>query len=135
MRKQEASTSVLPRTSAGHHQESKTHRSQVRPEFDYIILLLQGGGALGAYQAGVYEALAAADLHPDWVAGISIGSINAAIIAGNPPNLRVEKLRKFWNGITRQPFDFTGGELGTLERYVLPKRLCVTHTVKRLMAA
>jgi NTE family protein len=63
-------------------------------QFDRVVLLLQGGGALGAYQAGVYEALAEADLHPDWVAGISIGAINAAIIVGNPPNLRVAKLRE-----------------------------------------
>jgi NTE family protein len=58
---------------------------QERTRFEQIALLLQGGGALGAYQAGVYEALAEADLHPDWVAGISIGAINSAIIAGNPP--------------------------------------------------
>jgi NTE family protein len=70
-------------------------------------LLLQGGGALGAYQAGVYEALAEADLHPDWVAGISIGAINSAIIAGNPPEERVAKLRAFWEGITTNPlFDW-----------------------------
>lgn len=79
---------------------SKTHRESKRPEFDRVVLLLQGGGALGAYQAGVYEALAEADLHPDWVAGISIGAINAAIIAGNPPNRRVDRLREFWQGIT-----------------------------------
>jgi|SRR6516162_9955304 predicted acylesterase/phospholipase RssA len=60
--------------------QSKTHRSLKRPTFKTIVLLLQGGGALGAYQGGVYQALAEADLHPDWVAGISIGSINAAII-------------------------------------------------------
>jgi NTE family protein len=59
-------------------------------------LALQGGGALGAYQGGVYQALAEADLHPDWVAGISIGAINAAIIAGNPPASRVDRLREFW---------------------------------------
>ena len=53
-----------------------------RPPFDCIALLLQGGGALGAYQGGVYEALAEANIHPDWIAGISIGAINAAIIAG-----------------------------------------------------
>ena len=71
-------------------------------------MLLQGGGALGAYQAGVYEALAEADLHPDWVAGISIGAINSAIIAGNPPEERVAKLRAFWEGITTNPlFDWT----------------------------
>jgi NTE family protein len=71
-------------------------------------LLLQGGGALGAYQAGVYQALAEADLHPDWVAGISIGAINSAIIAGNPPEERVAKLRAFWQAITTNPlFDWT----------------------------
>ena len=67
-----------------------------RLPFERIALALQGGGALGAYQAGVYEALAEADLHPDWVAGISIGAINAAIIAGNPPASRVDRLREFW---------------------------------------
>jgi NTE family protein len=66
---------------------------RTRPPFECIALLLQGGGALGAYQAGVYQALAEADLHPDWVAGISIGAINSAIIAGNPPEERVAKLR------------------------------------------
>src|SRR5919205_438454 len=68
-----------------------------------IALVLQGGGALGSYQAGVYQALAEANLHPDWVAGISIGSINSAIIAGNPPSERVAKLRAFWEGITANP--------------------------------
>lgn len=65
-----------------------------------VGLVLQGGGALGSYQAGVYEALAGSDYPPDWVAGISIGAINAAIIAGNPPARRVEKLRDFWETIT-----------------------------------
>jgi NTE family protein len=60
-------------------------------------LVLQGGGALGAYQGGAYEALAAAGLEPEWVAGISIGAINAAIIAGNPPERRVQRLREFWD--------------------------------------
>ena len=58
-------------------------------------LVLQGGGALGAYQGGVYEALSAAGHEPDWIAGISIGAINAAIIAGNPADRRVERLRAF----------------------------------------
>jgi len=71
-----------------------------RPPFDCIALLLQGGGALGAYQGGVYEALAEANIHPDWIAGISIGAINAAIIAGNPPNSRVDRLREFWTQVT-----------------------------------
>jgi NTE family protein len=71
-----------------------------RPPFECVTLLLQGGGALGAYQGGVYEALAEANIHPDWVAGISIGAINAAIIAGNPPNSRVDRLREFWTQVT-----------------------------------
>lgn len=71
-----------------------------RLPFDCIALLLQGGGALGAYQGGVYQALAEANIHPDWVAGISIGAINAAIIAGNPPESRVDRLREFWTQVT-----------------------------------
>jgi NTE family protein len=66
-------------------------------------LVLQGGGALGAYQGGVYQALAEANLHPDWVAGISIGAINSALIAGNPPEKRVEKLREFWETVSNSP--------------------------------
>jgi NTE family protein len=76
------------------------HRPRGRPPFECIALLLQGGGALGAYQAGVYQGMAEAGLHPDWTAGISIGAINAALIAGNPPEQRVEKLRQFWEIIT-----------------------------------
>jgi NTE family protein len=78
----------------------KSHRQLARPPFECIALLLQGGGALGAYQAGVYEALAEAHLPPDWVAGISIGAVNAALIAGNAPHVRVERLREFWKLIT-----------------------------------
>ena len=78
--------------------------------FEVVSLVLQGGGALGAYQAGVYEALSEADIHPNWIAGISIGAINAAIIAGNPPASRVDRLREFWMQVTsnsRWPwFDF-----------------------------
>ena len=64
------------------------------------VLVLQGGGALGAYQAGAYEALCKAGHTPSWVAGISIGSVNAAIIAGNPPEKRVERLREFWERVS-----------------------------------
>jgi len=78
-----------------------------RPPFDCIALLLQGGGALGAYQAGVYEGLAEANLYPDWVAGISIGAINAALIAGNAPNVRVDRLRAFWDRISADPLDWS----------------------------
>jgi NTE family protein len=60
------------------------------------VLVLQGGGALGSYQAGAYQALCHFDFEPDWIAGISIGAINAAIIAGNPPEKRVERLKEFW---------------------------------------
>lgn len=65
-----------------------------------IALVLQGGGALGSYQAGVYAALSQAGYGPDWLAGISIGAINAALIAGNPPETRVAQLRAFWEQIT-----------------------------------
>jgi NTE family protein len=65
-----------------------------------VALVLQGGGALGSYQAGVYEALATSEYLPDWVAGISIGAINAAIIAGNAPENRVARLRSFWDEVT-----------------------------------
>jgi NTE family protein len=64
------------------------------------VLVLQGGGALGSYQGGVFEALAEANEQPSWVAGVSIGAINAALIAGNPPEKRVERLRQFWARIT-----------------------------------
>lgn len=64
------------------------------------VLVLQGGGALGSYQAGAYEALARAGYAPDWVAGISIGAINSCIIAGNPPERRVARLRKFWDMVS-----------------------------------
>jgi len=68
--------------------------------FDTVALLLQGGGALGSYQAGVYEALAKAGVLPNWVAGISIGAINSALIVGNPPEKRVERLREFWETVS-----------------------------------
>jgi NTE family protein len=57
--------------------------------FECVVLVLQGGGALGAYQAGVYEALAEARIYPNWIAGISIGAINGALIGGNAPEARV----------------------------------------------
>ena len=69
-------------------------------DHDHKVFLLQGGGALGAYQAGVYEGLVEAGDAPDWVAGVSIGAINAALIAGNPPQRRVERLREFWDCVS-----------------------------------
>ena len=65
-----------------------------------MALILQGGGALGAYQAGVYQALHEADIEPDWITGVSIGGINAAIIAGNRRENRLPRLREFWERIT-----------------------------------
>src|SRR5260370_41132936 len=64
--------------------------------YDVVALVLQGGGALGAYQAGVYEGLHEAGIRPNWVAGISIGALNAAIIAGSPEGERLQRLREFW---------------------------------------
>lgn len=69
--------------------------------YETVALVLQGGGALGAYQAGVFEGLHEAGIRPNWVSGISIGSINAAIIAGSPEDERVERLRGFWEAICR----------------------------------
>ena len=66
-----------------------------------IVLVFQGGGALGAYQAGVYQALHDGKVKPDWVIGTSIGAINGAIIAGNPPENRIARLTQFWNGVAR----------------------------------
>ncbi len=71
-----------------------------RRSFDHEILLFQGGGALGAYQAGIYEGLAAEGMTPNWFVGISIGAVNATILAGNPPERRVERLREFWDRVS-----------------------------------
>jgi NTE family protein len=80
------------------HQEPSPSRRRAPPQ---TVLVLQGGGALGAYQGGVYEALVAHDHQPQWVVGTSIGAINAALIAGNPPERRLERLHEFWNGVAR----------------------------------
>lgn len=82
------------------------HGEQVIPLPETVALVLQGGGALGSYQAGVYEALAAQDIRIDWVAGISIGAINSAIIAGNPSETAWERLREFWEVITSSSPNF-----------------------------
>ncbi|CAJ0888603.1 hypothetical protein R20233_03335 [Ralstonia sp. LMG 32965] len=76
----------------------------VLPEYENIALVLQGGGALGSYQAGVFEGLDEAGIVPNWIAGISIGALNTAIIAGNAPKHRREKLREFWQIITQPTF-------------------------------
>ena len=78
-----------------------------------VVLVLQGGGALGAYQVGVYEALHAAGIEPEWVIGTSIGAINGALIAGNPPEHRLARLHAFWEHVEQQvdiggPLDWLG---------------------------
>lgn len=85
-------------------------------ETEKIALVLQGGGALGAYQAGAFEALAEGGFCPEWFAGISIGAINSAIICGNPPEKRVKRLRAFWEEVTSgAPAAFNpGGFLGSV---------------------
>ena len=78
--------------------------------YDVIALVLQGGGALGAYQAGVYQGLHEAGIRPNWLAGISIGALNAAIIAGSPEAERVARLREFWETICATPVEWPAGE-------------------------
>jgi NTE family protein len=74
------------------------------PQYETIALMLQGGGALGAYQAGVYQGLAEEGIQPNWIAGISIGALNTAVIAGNAPEHRVARLREFWETICQPAF-------------------------------
>src|SRR5262249_13307236 len=74
----------------------KRDREQEMKALGQTVLVLQGGGALGAYQVGVYEALAEAGVEPDWVVGTSIGAINAGLIAGSPKSERIERLHEFW---------------------------------------
>ena len=82
-----------------HDQPLESAMASARLPYDQTVLVLQGGGALGAYQAGVYEVLRQHEMEPDWVAGISIGAVNAAIIAGNAPQDRITALRGFWEGL------------------------------------
>ena len=74
-----------------------------------VVLVLQGGGALGSYQAGVYQALHEAGIEPDWIIGTSIGAINASLIAGNDPAVRLERLREFWRRVEQNPVWATPG--------------------------
>src|SRR5258705_390033 len=84
--------SIMARRSIANQKAANFARNH-----DHIALVLQGGGALGAYQAGVFEELAGTPYQPDWIAGVSIGAINAALIAGNPPERRIERLSEFWH--------------------------------------
>ena len=87
-------------------------RRPVRPAAEECILVLQGGGALGAYQGGVFESMLRLGQAPEWVAGISIGAINAALIAGNAPEHRLERLHDFWNQVTAPVGGAPGGFFG-----------------------
>lgn len=89
--------------------ESSSSSSGWRPKgCERVAMVLQGGGALGAYQAGVYQALHENGMEPDWVSGVSIGGINSAIIAGNKPEDRLPRLRDFWETISgRKVWSFT----------------------------
>ncbi|WP_081629878.1 patatin-like phospholipase family protein [Thiomonas sp. FB-6] len=95
-----SSRSSRPSRSARSAQPAVAETTDQRCAESECILVLQGGGALGAYQGGVYEVLRAVHRDPDWVAGVSIGAINAALIAGNPPGKRLERLREFWDVVS-----------------------------------
>src|SRR5262245_29717158 len=90
-----------------------TSAAELASHYEVVALCLQGGGALGAYQAGAYQALHEAGIRPTWLAGISIGSVNAGIIAGNAPERRVERLREFWETVSHGtlPFEPMNAEL------------------------
>src|SRR5262252_6044991 len=83
-----------------------------------IVLVLQGGGALGAYQVGVYQAMHEAGIEPDWVIGTSIGAINAALIAGNHPGERLDKLRTFWSRVEQHGSNLSTVTLGIPQFFV-----------------
>lgn len=80
-------------------------------QFGQFVLVLQGGGALGAYQAGVYQALHEAGIEPDWIIGTSIGAINASLIAGNKPQNRLKRLTQFWERIEHSPLLRAAGSM------------------------
>jgi NTE family protein len=94
-------------------------------QFGQHVLVLQGGGALGAYQAGVYQALHESGIEPDWVIGTSIGAINASLIAGNAPEHRLARLREFWH---RVEYDLPANFLTTFSGGTpLARLMTVTH--------
>ncbi|HVJ33342.1 MAG TPA: patatin-like phospholipase family protein [Terriglobia bacterium] len=102
--------------------------------YDVVALVLQGGGALGAYQAGVYEGLHEAGIRPNWLAGISIGALNAAVIAGSPESQRVERLRDFWETICAVPLKWSAPE-GFMGNLPFTMNLRSAHNVAAAMRA
>jgi NTE family protein len=81
----------------------RSHRGIGRPDFEQVALVLQGGGALGSYQAGVFQALEESRIEVDWIAGVSIGAVNAALVAGSPKGRRLEALKQFWAEVSTDP--------------------------------
>lgn len=97
---------VMPPAGPTHITQTTTAPAKERVVKEQVVLVLQGGGALGAYQAGAYQALMEGGIEPDWVIGTSIGAINGALIAGNEPANRIPRLREFWDGVGRSsPLD------------------------------
>jgi NTE family protein len=116
---------ILQRTMDMPKQTKAARRGNApMPLPDEVALVLQGGGALGSYQAGVIERLTELDIEIDWVAGISIGAINAALIAGNPPELWAERLAQFWNRVS-----------GGLPNYCLPDQHDIREAAHLLAAS
>jgi NTE family protein len=92
------------------------HAFAFPPRHDRIALVLQGGGALGAFQAGVYSEIFKTRFQPNWVAGVSIGAVNAALIAGNPPERRIDRLNEFWDLVS-------SGSLGLAPEGLVPRTM------------
>src|SRR6266850_6446181 len=102
------------------------------PHYDVVALVLQGGGALGAYQAGVYEGLHEASIRPNWLAGISIGALNTAIIAGSAESQRVDRLREFWETICATSVNWPASE-GLMEGLPFAMDFRSTHNMAAAM--
>jgi NTE family protein len=98
-----AETSAPRGLKSGKAKEIPAAAAQTHRTAGQIVLVLQGGGALGAYQAGVYQGLRDGGVEPDWVIGTSIGAINGALIAGNAAEDRLRKLQEFWSGLAHRP--------------------------------
>ena len=99
-----------------------------------VVLVFQGGGALGAYQGGVYQALHEAGIEPDWVVGTSIGAINGAIIAGNEVDLRLDRLREFWDRVGRKPL-WDGTPFGQLAGNTASYLLSIFNGISGILCA
>jgi NTE family protein len=94
-----------------------------------VVLVLQGGGALGAYQLGVYEAMHESGIEPDWVIGTSIGAVNAALIAGNSPECRVQQLLEFWNRVTNQTRGYAAAAIWPGLGKILANLTTISHGI------